>query len=115
MGQAFFGQQWHSDQLIGPTGSSAVGSGGCRNGRVGQRLKVGARRCIGEYQLAQPATVEAAVGLQHCRTETRDYVLQHRSARRHHLARQLIGVDDRHAQHCEQCTHSGFTAGDAPG
>ncbi len=56
-----------------------------------------------------------AVGSQDRAAEALDQPLERRLARLDHVARDLVGVDDRHAQSAEEFRGGGFAAGDAAG
>ena len=78
-------------------------------------LEVGARHGIGEHEGAKRRTVEVTVRGQDRTPETLDQSLKRRLPRLDYIARELIGIDDRHAQAPEDLGHRRLAAGDATG
>src|SRR5262245_40586258 len=82
---------------------------------MGDRLQLASLFRIGEHALAHGRTVEPAIAVQDLRPELRDQLAERRAAGRHDVARDLVGVEHRHAELRELFGDSGLAAGDAAG
>ena len=82
---------------------------------MGERLEVGARFRVGEHDIAQRRPVEMSIRCQDGAAEALDETLEWGLSRLDDVARDLVGVDDRHPESSEKLRGRGLAAGDATG
>ena len=83
--------------------------------RMGDPLEVAARLVIGEHDLADAATVQGAVGLDHIPSEACCHLVQGALAGTHRLAGKLVGIDDDRAMFGEHPVDGALASRDSPG
>ena len=114
---ASFCQQWNHEHLVGPglcRGNRLAFHFGA-NGRMQDRLEPGACSGVAEDDLAQPTSVEPAVGVEYVTAEGLCDSSQRRLAGFDDVAGDEVRVDQRHAVGREQIGDGGLAAGDAAG
>ncbi len=95
-------EQRNGQYLVGATGIFRAALQLGHDGRVHERLQCGALGGIGKDPLAQGAPVQLPAGREQLRAKAGEHARQQRRAWRHHVARNLIGIDDRDAQRRKQ-------------
>ena len=114
-----FDQQRDGEDLVGPAGPGRARLHFGADRRMGQCLKLAPRGRgfgrVAEYPGAQGAAVERAVRSHDRITELGTDLRQEPGTGGDHVARDLVGVDDRHAERREETGDGALAARDAAG
>jgi hypothetical protein len=112
---AGFQQDRHRQDAVGRGLCAAPVQDALADQGMGDGLELAQRGAIGKDPFAQPAAVERAVSQQVLAAEARGDGGQGRRRGRHHLARHVVAVQQRHAAGDEQVAGGALAAGDAAG
>src|SRR6266545_1553170 len=117
VGQAGLDEQGgvqHDDDVLVVVGLQAVGDPG-EDLRVGDLVEDGQLGRVGEDDVGQRLAVDGAVGVQHATAEVVADLVPGMAARHHHLAGDVVGVDDLGAPLGQQRRDRALARRDAPG
>ena len=80
---------------------------------MGDAFQAASRGFVAEYEFAQRGAVQLAIDLKDFRPEGFPDFCECGCAWRHHVSRDLVGIQYRNAERAELMLHGGFSTGDA--
>jgi hypothetical protein len=102
-------------QLIGTVRALCQLLGALVDRRVHQGFELTSQGLVCEYEPPQCRAIQIALGVADLLAEVREQLRAQCAARRDQFARDLIGIQDWHAQGRKQLRYCALTAGDAAG